>query len=122
MFRQVNAEYTHDGGRGSRDDSGSRDGQPASPSPRTPSSARLLNSALSAAVRWKVIDHVPHAFALLKRQEALLTYVTPTLMSVTDIAKALYGDASRGMDILDLNPIEDAVAVPRASVRYYPEA
>lgn len=32
--------------------------------------ASVLNSALKAAARWKVISHVPHHFGLLKRQKA----------------------------------------------------
>lgn len=51
----------------------------------------------------------------------LQTYVTPNRCSVADIARALYKDASRSTDILQLNPIEDAFAVPPGfRIRYYP--
>ena len=57
------------------------------------------------------------------KKQKLQVFSTPALMSISDVAKALYGDASRGMDILRLNAIEDAFAIPRGtSVRYYPAA
>jgi hypothetical protein len=51
----------------------------------------------------------------------LHTFVTPTVMSVQSISMAIFGNASRAMDVLNLNPIEDASAVPaNFTIRYYP--
>jgi len=45
----------------------------------------------------------------------------PALMSVGDISVKIYGTAERGTDIMSLNAIEDAFAVPAGkTVLYYP--
>lgn len=57
---------------------------------------------------------------LLRQSVPLLDYTVPRLMSVTDVSRAIYGDASRATDILGLNPIEDAFAIrPGTVVRAY---
>jgi hypothetical protein len=38
----------------------------------------------------------------------LKTYVTPRRMTAMEVASAIFGDSSRTMDVLDLNPITDA--------------
>jgi prophage DNA circulation protein len=48
-------------------------------------------------------------------------WTLPSDMSAAAISTALYGDATHAMDILQLNPIEDAFNVPAGyTVRYYP--
>jgi len=49
-------------------------------------------------------------------------YVTPAQMTLPSLSAAVYGgDASRGRDILDMNSIEDALAIPAGTViRYLP--
>ena len=44
---------------------------------------------------------------VLRQSTPIVAYTTPTLMSVTDVAKALYGDSSRGGQVLQLNALED---------------
>lgn len=80
---------------------------------------------------WRLADAMRSIWAstvgavkdLDQKKQVLQTYVTPAAMTITDVSKALYRDAKRGMDILRLNAIEDAYAIPRGtSVRYYPDA
>lgn len=47
-----------------------------------------------------------------KKLGTIQIYVVPVEMPVTTIASAIYGDSDRTMEILQLNPIEDAFAVP----------
>ena len=50
----------------------------------------------------------------------IATYATPRLMSVAEISAAIFGDASHAVDILQMNPFEDALAVPKATlVKYF---
>lgn len=49
---------------------------------------------------------------LFQEKARQLTYVVPSTMSVSAISSVLYdGDASRGIEIMQLNPIEDPFAV-----------
>lgn len=54
----------------------------------------------------------------------MVEYTTPSTMHVADVARALYGDGSQAVSILKLNPIEDALAIPRGTVLkcFAPEA
>lgn len=53
----------------------------------------------------------------------LQTYVVPHEMTTSDVAGNVYGDTSRGGDILSLNPIQDPFAIPAGtSLRYYKDA
>ena len=57
---------------------------------------------------------------ILKKSVPIVTYVTPTLMSVTDVASTLYGDASRASEVLQLNALEDPFAIAQTtSLRVY---
>ena len=50
-------------------------------------------------------------------------YTVPQTMSIQGIAVAIYRDASKAGDLLGLNAIEDALAVPAGtSIRYYENA
>lgn len=52
-----------------------------------------------------------------------MTFNVPVLMSVSDIATKLFGDSSRAMEILQMNPINDAFAVPAGTkLQYYAAA
>jgi len=58
---------------------------------------------------------------LQQTQVKPLTYTVKVKSSVTQISIAIYGDSSHAMDILQLNPIVDAFAVPAgSSILYYP--
>jgi len=54
----------------------------------------------------------------------LSTFLTPMTMSVQQISARLYnGDSSHGVDIMQLNSMQDPFAVPANSIiRYYPNA
>lgn len=46
----------------------------------------------------------------------LVRFRVPTTMSVSDVAALVYKDASRAVEILTLNPIDDAFAIPSGTV------
>ena len=53
----------------------------------------------------------------------LRNFTVPLLMSVTDVSNAIYGNASKATDIMQLNALENPMAIPAGtSVRYYPVA
>lgn len=57
---------------------------------------------------------------LLKRSVPIIDYSTPTLMSVTDVAKALYGDSSRASEVMQLNALDDPFRiVANTNLRVY---
>ena len=59
---------------------------------------------------------------LLSQRAEIVLYTVPRTMSVGEIATALYGDASRGAEILSMNPIDDAFAIKAGTVlRVYAE-
>jgi hypothetical protein len=60
---------------------------------------------------------------LLSKNVELLTFTVPQLMGVGEISSAIYGNSSKGSDIMQLNALENPLAVPAATrVRYYPVA
>lgn len=51
------------------------------------------------------------------------TFNVPILMSVSDVAAQIFGDSSRAMEILQMNPINDAFAIPAGTkLSYYAAA
>jgi hypothetical protein len=53
----------------------------------------------------------------------LRSFTVPLLMSVTDVSNAIYGNSSKATDIMQLNALENPMAIPAGtSVRYYPVA
>lgn len=57
------------------------------------------------------------------RDEFLKEYTVPITMSVGQIAGAVYGDASRGVEIMQLNVLRDPLAVTGGTtIRYYQAA
>lgn len=82
-----------------------------------PVNARLLDALHDVwdAAQTRTLD-------LLSQQSPLVTYVVPNLCAVSDIARALYGDASRSVELLDLNAIDDAFAIPAGTnIKFYPD-
>lgn len=41
-----------------------------------------------------------------------MNWTTPSLMSVIDVARILYGDTARAMELMRLNPLDDPMAIP----------
>ena len=80
------------------------------------------NWQLAAAMRdvWKTTaDGLKD---LAAKKHTLSTFFTRVTMSVSDIAIALYNDATRAVELLQLNPIADAFAVPAGTaISYYPD-
>jgi prophage DNA circulation protein len=51
-----------------------------------------------------------------------LTYTVPRLMTISQIATAIYGDSSRAVELMQINPIEDAFAVKAGEKLRYVQA
>lgn len=77
---------------------------------------------------WRMLEALKELWAAAKALAANFTeeaadighYVTPTLMTVTEVSIAIYGDASRAMDILNLNPIPDPLEIkPGTKLAYF---
>lgn len=84
---------------------------------QNPSSWRALQALhdLWAAASKTVAD-------IQGKGAAMKTYVTPRVLSVSQIATAIYGDSTRASDLMQLNPFDDPFAVPGGTtVRYYAE-
>lgn len=71
-----------------------------------PANYALLEAFLST---WQAANDLNDN--MLKQRSPIVSYVVPKTMAVSDISRALYGDASHSIDILSLNPIEDAFSV-----------
>lgn len=57
---------------------------------------------------------------VLRTLNPVNVFVTTVEMTVTDVATAIYGDTQRAMELLMLNPIEDAFAIPaKSSLKFY---
>jgi prophage DNA circulation protein len=80
---------------------------------------------------WKVVEHLHELGAAaaeiqrdaLTRGIPLVTFVTPIEMAASDVASTLYGSTERTVQILKLNPIENAFAIPAGtSLKVYADA
>lgn len=83
---------------------------------------------LNQPANWRVLNALHDVWYaaiqsradVLRQSVPIVAYTTPTLMSVTDVAKALYGDSSRGGQILQLNALDDPFAIPaNSNLRVY---
>lgn len=60
---------------------------------------------------------------LQNQKSDLQTFTVPVLMSILEVSTKLYGDTSHQMELLQMNPIDDAFAIPaNTPIRYYPAA
>lgn len=75
-----------------------------------PNQAPLLEAFLAA---WAAAAQLQAN--VLQQSDPIVPYVVPIDMSVSAISTALYGDASRAVDLLSINPIEDAFLVRRGT-------
>lgn len=72
-----------------------------------PIAAPLVDSLVELASTCASFANDVAGNALIKR-----TYKVPRLMSIEDVSKAIYGTTERGMELLQMNAIEDAYAIP----------
>lgn len=78
---------------------------------------------LQSAVNHQILDALHDLWAsantlLTDTQRTggkLVHFRVPALMSVADVAQLVYKDTSRAVEILTLNPIDDAFAIPRGT-------
>lgn len=84
--------------------------------------------ALSSAANYTLLEAFLDTWAqtqqlhddLLKQSLPLIYYTVPRVMSVSDVARAIYGSTEKAADILTMNPIEDAFAIrPGTQLRAY---
>jgi hypothetical protein len=52
---------------------------------------------------------------LAQKRASLFLYTTPLEMSVNSVSTAIYGDSSRAMEVLQLNAIRNAFAIPKGT-------
>jgi prophage DNA circulation protein len=56
-----------------------------------------------------------------ERRSPLRTFTVPVTMAVGDVSRAIYGDGTRAVELLSLNPIDDAFRVPAGTaIKFYP--
>jgi hypothetical protein len=83
-----------------------------------PGSFRILEALKDL---WAAMNELAANFT----QEAgtVRSYTTPTEMTITDVSLAVFGDATRGMDILQLNAVNDPFEIPAGTkLKYITEA
>lgn len=77
---------------------------------------------------WKVLDALHELGAasvalqkdLLRATNPITVFTTVFNMTVSDIARAVYGDASRAIEIMQMNPIRDVFSIPaNTQIRVY---
>ncbi len=56
---------------------------------------------------------------LIQTQQTIREYTVPKLMSISEISTAIYGSSDKSIDILQLNAINDAFAVPSGTLLRY---
>jgi hypothetical protein len=85
---------------------------------KDPSSWRILEALKEL---WRSSIELASNFS--QQVAPLQKYTLPVEMTITDVSIALYQNAERGMDILKLNAVEDALAIPAGTqLRYYQDA
>lgn len=58
---------------------------------------------------------------LLQTKGEIKVFVVPMTMPIGDVSSAIYGDNTHGVELLQLNPVDDAFVIPAATrIRYYP--
>lgn len=86
---------------------------------------------LKDPANWPVLDAVLAVWASTKdladdiqdKLATTLTYETPAEMAIAEIAIAIYKDAERAWELLQINVIEEAYAIPKGTkIRYYEAA
>jgi prophage DNA circulation protein len=85
---------------------------------------QILRNPSTFRIAYAMQDMWKSALESLKdiagKKRALSVYITRTTVAISDVAKTIYGNAARSMELLQLNPIEDAFAIPaNTSIRYY---
>lgn len=78
-----------------------------------------VEQGLNDPLAWEIVAtlHELGAAAVAAHKDALklaapiVAYTVPVEMSVVDVSMALYQDASRGMEIMNLNPIDNPIQI-----------
>lgn len=87
--------------------------------------------ALQDPINHQVLDALKEVWAsaanaaqdIAGKANPIRTYVTPKRMTIADVSNAIYGVTSRGLEILQLNEVEDAFSIPaQTGLRYYDSA
>lgn len=56
---------------------------------------------------------------IIETRQSVRQYTVPRVMAIGQVAAEIYGDAQRGVEILQLNAIDDAFAIPAGTVLRY---
>ena len=71
-----------------------------------PANYPLLEAFLTA---WQAANDLNDN--IIQERSPIVAYTVPKTMAVSDISRAIYGNATHAIEILSLNPIEDAFSV-----------
>lgn len=79
-----------------------------------------MASSLSDPAAWPVVRSLHNLGVALsdlkadtqQKSKPTKSFTTPKLMGVSDVARDLYGDSARAVEVLQLNAIDDAFAIP----------
>lgn len=78
------------------------------------------NSKLADALHdlWDTLQS--QAQNIINKQSPVRIYTVPSTMAVSDVSRAIYGDTTHAVELMQLNALEDALAIPAGTkVRYY---
>jgi hypothetical protein len=79
-----------------------------------------IDNAITTPIAYPLVNacialynaHVKLANDVTQNQLAVRTYVVPRLMTIMDVARAIFGRTDKAFDILQLNAVNDALAIP----------
>lgn len=81
------------------------------------------NHLIHSALKDLWASSVDLAEDVLQTQAKLHDFTVTGLMSASQVSTAIYGTSERAIELLQINPIEDAFAIPAGTVlRYYADA
>jgi hypothetical protein len=82
--------------------------------------AQPKNWSVTYAINDLQLSAVQSRADILRKSIPIIIYRVATIVSVSDVAKTLYGDTSRGGEILQLNALDNPFAIPaNTNLRVY---
>lgn len=95
------------------------------------SQADRLVTAFKDPLNYKVLEALKELWAssialgknIAGKASKVAEYVTPKLMTIQDVSAAVYGTTDKSFDILQINAVDDAFAIPAGvTLKYYEAA
>lgn len=73
------------------------------------------NHQIAAALHDLGVAAINLGADILRKGNPITTFILPAQMAISDVSTALYGDTSKAMELLRMNMIEDALAIPNGT-------